>query len=324
MTGRSSIVRAAHWRCGNLPARSASDGRCPARRWRSGPVSRAIVFRFNVVFALLPVLIAAASVGPPEVEALLRQGEAAYLAGDVAGAIACFERAQRRATDPRLVAFNLATAYYHQARGGQLSALPEAEIAYRSCLERDDERRPQALLGLGNCLLLRGSGGKLDALALRGAIDRYTECLREPGADEPLRRDARYNQERARLLLAQAARPAGEAQESNAGEDENPKDPRDPLSPGERPRPGGPGASEPENGGQPGSAAREQAGDRGEGKPSAGRGSLPPVPDRADAPPLAAADAARHLDQASKRINEDLVRHRRGRARPATPGVRDW
>jgi len=280
--------------------------------------------RLWLPLAALPALLAAQVAGPADVEALLRRGAEAFHAGDVPAAIACFEQAQRRATDPRLVAFNLATAFYHQARSGQASALPAAEVAYRCCLERDDARRPQALFGLGNCLLLRGASGRLDSSALRAAIDRYTECLREAGDDERLRADARYNQERARLLLAQAPQAAANAPDQSANEEGNKEDPQDPLLSGERPGPGGAGPQGADRGARAASAAREQAGDGAEGKPSAGRGALPPVPDRSDAAPLAAPDAAAHLDRANKRIHDDLVSHRRGRARPAAPGVRDW
>lgn len=272
---------------------------------------------------LLVAVVVTQAAGPPEVETLLRRGARAMHAGDLATAQACFEQAQERATDPRLVAFNLATVYYQQARAGQLSALGSAEVAYRSCLERDDVRRAEAFFGLGNCLLLRGTSGKLDALALRAAIDRYTECLREPGASEALLADARHNQERARLLLMQAPTATGEAPEQNSGEEPNQEDPQTPR--GEEPRRGAAGAGEPERGGERGKAgARERGGERGDGRPSAGRGTLPPVPDRPDAPPLAGPDAVEHLERAWKMIQDDLVNHRRGRARPGSAGVRDW
>jgi hypothetical protein len=39
---------------------------------------------------------------------------------------------------------------------------------------------------------------------------------------------------------------------------------------------------------------------------------------------LSRPDATMHLEQAWRRIHDDLISHRRGRARPAVPGVRDW
>lgn len=273
---------------------------------------------------LLPLLLAAVSVSPPEVEALLRQGTAAFHRGDLTAAVACFEQAQQRSTDPRVVAFNLATAYYHQAQAGQLAMVPKAELAYRSCLEADDPRRAEALFGLGNCLQLRGSIGKLDQLPLRAAIDRFGECQKEPACDAALRAKARYNQERARLLLLQAPPTTGDAPQQNSGEEKQEADDRpDPLNPRD-PRQGM-GDRDGNGNPRPGSErGKEQAGDQGKAKQAAGRGALPPVPDRADSPPLAGPDAAIHLDRASKLILDDLLQHRRGRTRAATPGVRDW
>jgi hypothetical protein len=112
--------------------------------------------------------------------------------------------------------------------------------------------------------------------------------------------------------------------EQNAGDDPHKDEPDDPAGGGDPRQPGG-GDAGGDRGGFPGSASgQEQPGDRAEGKAAPGRGALPPVPDQADAPPLSRPDAAVHLERASRRIHDDLVAHRRGRARPAAPGVRDW
>ena len=46
--------------------------------------------------------------------------------------------------------------------------------------------------------------------------------------------------------------------------------------------------------------------------------------DSAEAMPLPPQDALRHLEEASRRIVDDLVKYRRQRPRQAGPGVRDW
>ena len=58
--------------------------------------------------------------------------------------------------------------------------------------------------------------------------------------------------------------------------------------------------------------------------PSPGAGHLPPVPDGADLPPLTAEDAARHLELASQRIEEDYKAYRRAKAPAPAANVRDW
>ena len=94
-----------------------------------------------------------------DIDDLVRGSNVAFHRGDLGEASALLERAQRLAPDPRLVAFNLATIRYHQARAGQMSALAEAEVLYRCCIEPGDIHRAEALLGLGSCLLARGSSG---------------------------------------------------------------------------------------------------------------------------------------------------------------------
>lgn len=270
---------------------------------------------------LLPALLAAATA---EMEDLVRKGNAAFHRGDFAAAAQCYQRAQARATDPRLVAFNLATANYYLARAGEPAALGAAEEAYRSCLERDDPRRAEALFGLGNCLLVRGSAGKLDPLPLRAAIDRYTECLREPGCDARLAADARHNQQRARLLLLQAPPVSAEGPEQDPGGEEKPRDDRlDNDRQNEKQRSQGGHELTPDRG-NPGAASKDHPGEHPDARPSGGRGQLPPIPDQADAPPLSSHDAARHLDGAWRRIHDDLIAHRRARTRASAPGVRDW
>lgn len=261
-----------------------------------------------------------------EVDTLVRRGNEAFHQKEYASAISYYEAAQARAWDPGLIAFNLATAYYHLAEKGELSHLPSAEIAYRCCLERGDPRRAQALFGLGNCLLLRGSVEKLEPASLRAAMDRYTECLNEPGCPEELAERARYNQQRARLLLLQAPfTTEGRAESETHGEDSSQE--REDPSPMRRER------GQPEGEPEPTSASEKNAQRKTEQQlpegskpatPTPGQGTLPPVPDQAEAVPLSSVDAAQHLDRAWQRIREDWTQHRRAQHRSVASGVKDW
>src|SRR5258708_5871173 len=113
-------------------------------------------WRWLPVVSLLATALLALGASPrgqPDMESLLRQGNAAFARGDYAEAARLYEEAETRATDPGLVAFNLASAKYHLAVTGEggATALSEAERLYRCCLARTDPRRPRALYGLGNC-----------------------------------------------------------------------------------------------------------------------------------------------------------------------------
>lgn len=281
--------------------------------------------RWGLLLAL-PLVVAAkgASVDP---EALARRADAAYRGGEVARAAELYDRAGERTTEPSRAAYNLAAARYRQAREkGHLAALGEAEISYRACLRPGDPYRARALYGLGNCLLLRAtSASALDRAALRSAIDRFGECARDRDCDSELRAAARYNRAKARLLLLQAPR-AESGGEEPPGDESNKDDDQQPQS---KPKDGGKG--EPGDGDKkltPGGAADkvgEQPAEKKEGEPGPGQGvKLTPPPEDREAPPPAKEDAARHVEMAARRIVEDLAAHKRGKARPAGPGVRDW
>jgi hypothetical protein len=272
---------------------------------------------------LLPLLLGARTATVSDVDALLRTGNAAFERGDYGEAAALFDQAGERALEPGLVAFNLATAKYHLAREGNAQALADAEQAYRCCLAPDDPRRARALFGLGNCLLLRAAGSTLDRVALRSAIDRFGECVRDPACDPELAADARHNRLRARLLLLQAPLPPN-GSDDDAGREENKDDPpQDGRQPDERP--GGIGDEKGDRSGTLGKGKAEQPDRHSEGSPTPGRGTpLPPVPDRGEAAPLSVSDALEHLEQATRRIIEEARQHRRSRARAAGTGVRDW
>jgi hypothetical protein len=258
-------------------------------------------------------------------EALLREGDEAFARGDFARAAALYEKAEVRATDPGLVAFNLAAAKYRLAEAdGSPQALLEAEQAYRCCVEPGAPRRAAALYGLGNCLLLKA--GDRDGATLKAAVECYDRCLREANPDEALADDVRYNRERARLALQQFLAQSGRPKEDRpSGEDDhNPERPdRSPLQ-----NPNGDLGPDGQGGTQAGPAMVKPGPGQGpvqtDERPPGGQGTLPPVPDRADPAPLSPQDASAHLDIANRRILEERQAHRRGNVRPPAPAVRDW
>ena len=276
------------------------------------------------VLALTLALSLLGAAAAPDSEALLREGNAAFARGDFARAAALFERAEVRATDPGLVAFNLAAAKYRLAESdGSPQALLEAEQAYRCCVAPGNPRRAAALYGLGNCLLLKA--GDRDAATLKAAIECYDRCLREAGPDEALAADVRYNRERARLALQQLLAQSGRPKEDRpSGEDDNPERPdRQPQQ-----NPNGDLGPDGQGGTQAGPAMVKpgpgQNPVQSDERPPGGQGTLPPVPDRADPAPLSPQDAAAHLELATRRILEERQAHRRGNLRPPAPTVRDW
>jgi hypothetical protein len=285
--------------------------------------------RTLAVLVLLPLLAAAPRGRYADPDALLRAGNQAYQAGDLGRAAELYERAGVRTTQPSRAAFNLATARYRQARADNAQALAEAEEAYRSCLERGDPYRAPALFGLGNCLLLRAAGGTtLDRATLRAAIDRFSLCLAEPGCPPGLADDARYNCARARLLLLQAPPPPGANEEGAPGDDDKPDDPPDSSQGPDGSRDPGKADRVQQSQGNPAGGGNERPGetkDKVDGPNGAGRGTiLPPPQDTSETKPLSERDAVQHLEEATKRILEDVAAYRRGRPRPLPPGVRDW
>jgi hypothetical protein len=286
--------------------------------------------RWSWLFLLVPLLAAAPEARPPHgtsgPEALLRAGDAAFRANDLDKAAEMYDRAGVRTIEPSRAAFNLATATYRLARGGKVEALADAEVGYGSCLEKGDPYRARALFGLGNCLLLRASSGAtLDRAALRAAIDRFSACLADPGCEAALAADARHNRARARLLLLQAPPPPGTSDEGDSDDQKKPDDKDDqPPSDEENGTEPGPGSPQRSPGTAPGSGA-EQTGDRQEGTTGPGQGGKPPpVSDDPGAAPLSERDAAEHIARAAREILKEARAYRRGKARQAAPGVRDW
>ena len=271
------------------------------------------------LFAVLPAVL------PPQdtVEGWMRAGDRAAHQGQWAEAISWYEKAEATPFDPGRVAFNLATARYHLALHGQTRELSAAEAGYRACLV--GERRGRALLGLGNCLLLRAtSGDGLDPALLRAAMDQYRAAIQ---ADPEVCEAARYNQTRARLLLLQVVPRFNESEsrdpEDNAGED-NKEEPN--PSPSKTPEKNGSGDST-------GTGSQRVPTKDGKGAPvieekdrpgGAGSGTPTPLPNRANAAPIASATAQDELRAATQRIVEEWRATRRARLVPRAGSGADW
>lgn len=254
------------------------------------------------------------------VHSWMRQGDAAAARGDWAAAIACYSHAEATPHDPGQVAFNLATAHYHLAANGALRELGAAEAGYRACLR--GERRGRALLGLGNCLLLRATAGEqLDPALLRAASDCFAEAA---ATDTTVAAAARYNRARVRLLLAQVLPLSTEDAPAESGESSENAPDEPPSPPPQEKQPGKDGESG--TGDQ-----RVPIKDAGEGpiveekdRPgSPGKGSTP-VPSRPQAVPLDVADAEAQLREATRRILEEWRAQRRARVAPRGGGGPDW
>jgi hypothetical protein len=259
---------------------------------------------------------------------LLEEGHAAFARSDYARAAELYEQAETYSIEPARVAFYLAGAKYHLAATteGLSPELLQAEKLYRCCLDPTDTQRPRALYGLGNCLLHKAAGR--DAPVLRTAIACYDQCLRSAGDDEELAADARYNREKARLLLLQFLTPAnGASSDRPFPDDEDPNPPRpdqsqamqapldDPGSEGNADEKAVEGAVRPEDG----SAAAKN-----NDPPSPGKGNLDSVPDEVDVPPLSQHDAADHLAKAAQKVLRERQTFHRRSERASDTGVKDW
>jgi tetratricopeptide (TPR) repeat protein len=283
-------------------------------------------------FALLLILVAALAVAAApatDTEALLREGNAAFRRGDYAAAAEAYEGAGLRTTEPALIAFNLAATKYRSAlesAEGRARNLEEGERYFRCCLGDDDPRRGRALQFLGVCLLqqaLDGDGGRAEE-----AITRLEECLLQPGLDDESADDARHNLALARLVFAQVPPPPPESSrppEKPAGDETRPNKPQ----PRER-RPvvdksvkpnGDPASGRPDQRARSGDIRRDMDRTGNDYRDSkAGRENTERGP---DGEPIDPADV-RYLKDAFDRIMDEQQAHKRKKAPPAAPGVKDW
>ncbi len=264
----------------------------------------------------------------PSTEKLLQEGHRAFASGDYERAAALYEQAELHSTDPAETAFYLAGAKYQLARKveGLSPELLEAEQLYRCCLDPSNPHRPYALCGLGNCLLHKA--GSSDEGSLRSAIACYDLCLQSAGDDKMLTDAARYNREKARLLLLQFLPPISDsASERPPHDDMHPHLPRPhdyrqamPMSAGMD----GAEGTDPQS--APGDAQQDQGKNAAKNNepPQPGKGNLPPIPDEVDVPPLAPHLAGEHLELAAKRVLQERQIHHRRDEESSAKGVKDW
>lgn len=265
----------------------------------------------------------------PSPEKLLREGHRALAGGDYELAAALYEKAELHSTDPAEVAFYLAAAKYHLALKveGISPELLEAEQLYRCCLDPSNPHRSRALCGLGNCLLHKA--GASDEGSLRSAIACYDLCLQSAGGDEALASAARFNREKARLLLLQFVPPIHDpARGRPPGDDRNPYLPRHDdrrlAMPMQTSDAGAEGNVEPQA--AQGDTKQEQGKDatKNNEPPQPGKGNLPPIPDQVDVPPLAPQVAVEHLELAAKKVQQERQSHHRRGEEASPKDVKDW
>lgn len=275
----------------------------------------------------LVALLGAAN--PFQSDALQQEGVLALEAGDPRKALALFEQAMNRTTDPAWVAYHQATACYRLAMNHpeeRAARLAEAVRLYRCCLEPDDPRRSRALVGLGTCLLLQAE----DTAQIREALRLLDQAVKAGDLDESLRADARHNRELARLRLTQMESlpsPQQDPQNKEENPENSPSTPE--KDPGVKPQPkpgNATGNEKPDPRGtptqvSPDTANKPRATDQG---PPPGKGTLPPIPDRSEPAPLQPEEAARHVETAASRILHEQQQFRAGKVRPTIPGLRDW
>jgi hypothetical protein len=264
----------------------------------------------------------------PSPERLVQEGQRAEARGDYETAAALYAQAEVYSTDPAEVAFYLAGAKYHLAlkTEGLSPELLEAEQLYRCCLESADPRRPRALCGLGNCLLHKA--GTRDEASLRAALACYDQCLQSAGDDPALASDARYNREKARLLLLQMQPPANSAPSDRPPSDDMNLPP--PRFDNRQPFPVSATDSGPDGDTDPNARPGGVKPDEGASAmktsepPPPGKGNLPPIPDEVEAPPLSPHEAVEYLQLAARKVlQERQIHHRRGEE-PTAAGVKDW
>lgn len=283
--------------------------------------------RFGLVCLAVLALVVSGAAPNASVEELLRRGNAAFGDGDYATAAAFYDRAEERATDPGLVAYNKATALYRLAAADAREStrhFRDAEIYYRAAATTSAEpRRSRALFGLGNSLLqARGE----EVGALREAIRCYRACLVSPDGDASLAKNARHNLELAKLLCIRALARNPQADRDKKDESDGSNSSEQPMGSEDKPREGGndPGAEANRM------AAGQQAADANGQQPiqtdqrMGGPGTLPPVEDSDKPTPLTPEEASQHLRNAIQEIDRERNNQRLRSARTPTGPVKDW
>ncbi len=288
--------------------------------------------QFGRCAAALVALLFAMTLGaapPASPDDFIRLGNQAIERGAFDEALRLYQQAEERGTDPGLIAFNKATAYY------QLQDFRQAENHFRMAL--DDaaipaERRAKALYDLGNCLV-RQADDK-DVETLRSAIRCYELCL-DAAPEDALRSDAAHNLEVAKLLWNKARSQLAKQPPPNEGDPPDNHKPPEPKKKdqGTKEGDGNPAKSgnEPKVGETPKDAkdpdGKEKSKEdlkKAEPAPKPGPSRVPVVPDKDELTPLTPEDARLALASAEERLRLGRQRNRELSAVPEDANGRDW
>jgi hypothetical protein len=260
---------------------------------------------------------------------LVRLGNDAFEARNYADAVELYRRAEVDTTDPGLVAYNMATAYYQMAlaaKSSGASLFQQAESHYRCASEGDGGmRRRRALFGLGNSLM---QGRSDEIRAVKEAIACYEELLKVPDLEEPMAGDVRHN-----LTLAKATlqRLQAKAETEKPPGVDNPDDPgnrsKDPDEDPDR-KQGEPGTAQGPKKERPTQKDGTQAKDGKDATKTderqAGAGKEKPLDDNSTSPPLSAAKADEDLDAAVRAILKQQTEMRLRSRREVEGPLKDW
>jgi tetratricopeptide (TPR) repeat protein len=295
--------------------------------------------RLSYGLLILLGLLAAGAAPVPEVEDLVREGNAAYARGEYDTAAGFYERAEEPTTDPGLVAFNKAAALagagkFAEAETSFWLSLGDAGPRIARRLRQKPERELPAslraaagprlarvLYNLGTCVLQQSRGKNADLTDQ--AVVLLDHCLRLDPKGR-LRINARHNLELAREFLRLNPKPPNRDNKPNTEPSEDTQPPKE--------RPSGT-----EQGDNPDESKQARKG----AKPldnvppdgdnpqdteerTAGKGNLRPLLDQSDPGSLTAEEAAQHLRQALQRILGERREFQKQANRSSSPHVRDW
>jgi tetratricopeptide (TPR) repeat protein len=280
-----------------------------------------LVGRISVVLLIALIISAAPPASPEE---FILAGNQAMQREDYENALQLYQQAEERGTDPGLIAFNKATAYY------RLRDFRQAENHYRMALGDaaiPEHRRARGFFNLGDCLVEQA--GDKDFKLLREAIRCYEHCL-DSGPDDGLRNDAIHNLELAKLLWIKARAQDPEKQTPNSDDppgrpDQNPKDPRKddsgPADDGQGPdKYTDPRFDKDPNGKLPGNDQPKKI----DAAPKPGPSHVPVVPDTDELEQRSPEDTRAALEHAEKRLRKERERNRMDLAIPEKPNGKDW
>lgn len=298
--------------------------------WLLGAGQRPFALPSRCVLSFAPLIaLAFLSAATPPAETttddLIGQANAAFLSGDHNAADRLYAAAEERTLDPGLVAFNRGVVFY------QSGEYREAELHFL-CVLSDAacpaERAARAWYNRGACLVRRGGSPAV----YREAIIHLERCLDSDAADAPLKADARYNLELAKILWNEARKtsnrpdspnddpPASDAQTqpptNPMGNDNQMGDPGDGNNKaGISQRPIAPQNVTPPAGTNSNTAANQNSGSAP---------NLQPLQDSSTPQPMSPEDTREHLKRTQERLKKDRQNLRNSLYGPERPGLLDW